>query len=129
MTNPELVFAGNVGFASQYGESDWFLKPSVGANNHLKSFRNDRLRGERIYYHQLELRSRLFYFRNRYLPMDIGVTAGYEGATAKYSGVSTTLHGFSVGLSMNLGDLLILHPYFARAEKLNAFGFSLGFKY
>jgi len=126
---PNMVLAVNTGLAMQYGETDWFLTPSIGANNHLKSFRNDRFRGQSIYYYQAELRSDLISINNRYLPMDIGLTIGYEAAHAKYSNISKSMDGVSIGLSFNIGDLILLHPYYARAEKLNAFGLSMGYSY
>jgi len=129
LQSPDIVFAGNLGFATQYGSSDWYMTPSIGANNHLRSLRNDRLRGESIYYHQFELRSHMVSLQNRFLPMDVGITVGYEGATATYNDTTTSLKGLSIGLSMNIADLVVIHPYFARAEKLNAFGLSMGFKY
>ena len=126
---PNLVLALNTGLAIQYGDSDWYLKPSIGANNHLKSLRNERLRGESIYYFQAELRGDIITFNNKYLPMDIGFTLGYEGVSAQFNDVETKINGISAGIILNIGDIFIIHPYLARAENRNAFGLKLGYKY
>ena len=61
------------------GESyEFYHAASVGGNNSLRGYRNDRFQGQTSFFQSTDLRVGITKFRTSYVPIRIGVTAGFD---------------------------------------------------
>jgi len=51
---------------------------TLGNNSFLRGFRNNRYSGETAIYGNTDLRISLFYWKNKILPMEVGINGGYD---------------------------------------------------
>ncbi|MGK0366090.1 MAG: hypothetical protein ACI85O_003161 [Saprospiraceae bacterium] len=78
------VFASRVGFAKIGGEYSFFQAPTLGGNggvsgiNNLRGHRAQRFRGDATFYHNLDLRLKLFTSKNSILPFSLGLHGGFD---------------------------------------------------
>lgn len=75
----ELTFASRVGFASLSNNNYLFYHSNnLGGNNYLRGFRNNRFSGGSMFYHNTDLRLKLFYWRNNFIPFEFGLIGGID---------------------------------------------------
>lgn len=51
---------------------------TLGNNNYLRGFRNNRYAGEQAIYGNTDIRVSLFYWKNRLIPFEFGLNGGYD---------------------------------------------------
>ncbi len=126
---PEIVLANRVGYDLITGNSEWYQLPSLGNDSNIRSLRNNRYRGDAVFYHMIDLRLKLFDWNNRIIPMTIGATGGFD--YGRYFGGSDNnyYHGYATGLSFNVFDLFIFHPYMSFGQEENLFILKSGYAF
>jgi calcineurin-like phosphoesterase family protein len=73
-----LVFATRVGYQQVFGDQDFFQSPTLGGSDNLRGFRQHRFTGDAVFFHNLDLRLRLFTLESYVFPFSLGVYGGYD---------------------------------------------------
>lgn len=131
LNKPLVVFANQFGYGKSFGDLQFFQYQDLGNNSGLRGFRNERYRGESRYYHNMDLRVRLIKWKNNFIPMDIGLLAGYDYGRVSLEGESfRNWHSSqTVGLWFHLLGSIVVQPYFSFIEEQNAINLRLGFNF
>ncbi len=75
----ELTFASRIGFAALSNNDFMFYHSNnLGGNSYMRGYRNNRFAGKSMFYHNTDLRLKLFYWRNRIIPFEFGVMGGFD---------------------------------------------------
>ena len=75
----ELTFATRIGLASMSNDNFLFYHSNnLGGNTYLRGFRNNRFAGQSMFFHNTDLRLKLFYWRNNFIPFEFGVMGGFD---------------------------------------------------
>jgi hypothetical protein len=76
--NPRIVLASRIGAKHVAGEFEFYQGATLGARDNLRGYRNERFTGHTAFWHQNDLRIRLFNVENYVLPFTLGVMGGYD---------------------------------------------------
>ncbi|MEZ4963267.1 MAG: hypothetical protein R2830_25825 [Saprospiraceae bacterium] len=75
----ELTLASRIGAATMGNENFLFYHSNnLGGNAYLRGFRNNRFAGQSLFYHNTDLRLKLFYWRNHFMPFEFGLSGGFD---------------------------------------------------
>ncbi len=75
----ELTLATRIGAASLSNSNYLFYHSNnLGGNNYLRGFRNNRFAGRSMIYQNIDLRLKLFYWRNHIMPCEVGLMGGFD---------------------------------------------------
>lgn len=131
LAKPKLNFATRAAYVKVFGDPNLYQYPTLGNNNGLRAFRNERFRGETSFIHMMDLRLHLFNWNNDILPMSVGVMGGYDYGRVWLDGEDFDgFHsGYTFGLTMNILDLAVLHPYYSISDETEQFSLRLGFSF
>ncbi len=131
MNHPQVVLANNVGYRSINGSAQFYQYPSLGNKSNLRGYRNNRFRGEKAIFENLDVRLRFAEWNNRYLPMDIGVLGGLDIGRVWLHGEhsNTWHHSQTVGLWMDVLGQFILQPYYSYSKEGHYFSFNMAFNF
>jgi len=129
--NPQIIYAASVGYNKSFGDLQFYQYPDLGNNNFLRGFRNNRFRGQSLFFFNNDLRLHLFNWNNPILPMDVGLVGGYDiGRVWLENENSDVWHNSqTVGLWMNILGLAIIQPYYSFTDEGNVFSLRLGFNF
>ncbi len=73
------VFATKVGGAAVIGdEYEFYHAATLGGNRSLRGYRNHRFNGKYSFYHSTDLRTALGLIRTDFIPLIVGVSAGFD---------------------------------------------------
>ncbi|MCK7590082.1 metallophosphatase [Subsaxibacter sp. CAU 1640] len=73
------VLATKIGAHMNFGdEYEFYHGATLGGNNDLRGFRNERFNGETAFYQSTDLRVGVFQFRTNFIPIRLGVSAGFD---------------------------------------------------
>lgn len=91
---------------------------NLGGNNYLRGFRNNRFAGRALFYHNTDLRVKLFYLPNKLVPFDFGVMAGFDyGRVWADGNDAEKMHtGFSPGLWFSPYKLTTVTAFYTVTE-------------
>jgi len=130
-TRPRIVLANRLGYHQIFGDAEWYQWPTMGVNTVLRSFRNDRYRGDRILYHQIDLRAKLFTWNNNFFPMSVGVVGGFDcgGVVVNDFNSSDFVVGIATGLYFDLLDAFVIHPFISFYDEDPVFSLTTGFAF
>jgi len=131
LSRPQLVLANSIGYEAINGEAQFYQYPNLGNRTNLRGFRNNRFRGEKAFYDNLDLRLQLIDWDNRYVPMDIGIVGGFDIGRVWLDGEDSNKwhHSQSLGLWMDVLELLIIHPYYSYTKEGHFFSFRMGYTF
>lgn len=73
-----LVWATQAGYEGIRGDYDFFKAPTIGGVANLRGFRAQRFRGERVLYHNNDLRLKLLTSINKVFPFSLGIHGGFD---------------------------------------------------
>lgn len=73
-----LTFATKAGVRHVEGDFEFYQGATLGARNNLRGYRNERFTGNTAFFHQNDLRLRLFNVENYILPFTLGIYGGYD---------------------------------------------------
>ena len=126
---PSFTIASRTGWSRADGNLQFYQLPTLGQNNYLRGFRNDRFRGDEIFYQNFDLRIALFKWRNLFLPMDVGLVGGYDIGRVWLNGESEGdfKRSATAGLSLNALSAVVLQPRISFSEEDPLFSFLIGF--
>ena len=94
----EMTFASRIGLASLSNNNFLFYHSNnLGGNNYLRGFRNNRFSGQVMFFHNTDLRLKMFYWRNNFIPFEFGVMGGLDYGRVWEKGSDP--EKFHVGLS------------------------------
>ncbi len=126
------VFATKLGGKVIIGDNyEFYHAATLGGNENLRGFRNDRFNGSSAFYHSTDLRLAFARFKTSFVPVMMGITAGFdygrvwtEGEDfdewhSNYGG-SFWINGFNV-ITANVG--------YYHGDDGNRINFILGFKF
>lgn len=131
LVKPKVVLAKNLGYMRAYGDKQFYHYPAIGNNNGLRGFRSERFRGDAAFYHNIDLRIKLFEWNNNFIPMDVGIVSGYDyGKVYIDDGLSNPWQSsMTIGLWMELLGATVLQPYYSFNDEQNTFSLKLGFNF
>jgi hypothetical protein len=73
------VFATKIGGEMIFGDDyEIYHAATIGGNQSLRGYRNHRFNGKQAFYHSTDLRTALGLWKNKFLPIVYGVTAGFD---------------------------------------------------
>ena len=127
-----VTFAFRTGYMHANGDVQFYQYPSIGNNLGLRGFRNERFRGDHVFYQNVDLRAELVNWNNNVLPMDIGILGGFDIGkvwlnSAEEQGKFN--RGYTVGAWFNIFSLLVLQPYYSFSEEAELINFRFGFNF
>ena len=125
------TLAVRAGWSKADGDVQFYQTPSLGNNNFLRGFRNDRFRGDEAIYYNADIRLRLGRWKNRIAPMDIGLVGGADMGRVWLDNVSEGSFHTSVtaGVWLNLLSAIILQPSVSISDERTQVNFRLGFSF
>ena len=128
---PQVTFANRIGYAIGGGQMEFYQRPSLGHSNGLRGWRHQRFIGDRAFYHNMDLRWFLFETQNRILPARVNIVGGFDyGRVWIDDEISNKLHtSFSLGFSLDILSLVIIHPYLTILSERNYFSLNVGHKF
>ena len=131
LNKPQVVLANQVGYQKASGDLQFYHYADLGNNNGLRGFRNERFRGNSAFYHNIDLRVKLFYWSNRILPMDVGFLTGYDYGRVHLDGETsdTRHHSETIGLWFDLLGSFVLQTYYSFNNDQNTFSLQAGFNF
>lgn len=131
LTRPKLVLATNTGLMLSSGDRQFYHYPDLGNNNGLRGYRNERFRGTTALYNNLDLRIKLINWNNNVLPMDVGLTAGYDIGKVYFDDQKKNPWHSSqtIGIWFDVLGALIIQPYYSINEEQNTFTLQVGFSF
>ena len=131
IARPQLVFATRASYTKVFGDPRFYQLPHLGNNSGLRGYRNERFRGESIISHMTDLRLHLFNWSNNVMPMSVGITGGFDYGNFYFDdfGNGDMLTSWSFGLSLDILDMAVLHPYYSLTDEFNQFSLMLGFSF
>tara|TARA_R100000935_G_scaffold42923_1_gene65212 strand:- start:32232 stop:35894 length:3663 start_codon:yes stop_codon:yes gene_type:complete len=116
----DLVLGTSAAVRTNFGGDYFFYHaPSIGGNNGLRGFRNERFTGETSFYHTTDLKLRLLRLTTSVIPITFGMYGGFDyGRVWSDLDTSNTLHtsyGGGIWLS-GLNSLGVKAGYFVSEE-------------
>ena len=115
-----LIVAMRGGMAEQNGEFFFFEAPTLGNNNYLRGFRQNRFYGDRIFYQNTDLRFRLAGDSGIYLFNDFGKVQNGDFE-------SDWKHGYGGGLFFSPKKIFTLTASYAQSEEEKMLDVRFGF--
>ncbi|MFD1079914.1 BamA/TamA family outer membrane protein, partial [Longispora fulva] len=83
--NYPLIPSGFAAIATKVGgevilgnDYEFYHAATIGGNNSLRGYRNHRFNGQRSFYHSTDLRTALGLIRTKFIPIVVGVSAGFD---------------------------------------------------
>ena len=77
-TSDRVVLANRIGTEHIIGEFDFFQAVNIGGEGRLRGFANQRFSGQTAFYHNVDLRLKVFDSENNKVPISGGITLGYD---------------------------------------------------
>lgn len=75
----QFTFASRIGAATLTNENFLFYHSNnLGGNNYLRGFHNNRFAGKSLFYQNIDLRLKLFNWRNYVMPFEFGLSGGFD---------------------------------------------------
>ena len=127
----QTTFATRIGAGVNVGEIPFYRANTLGGTTHIRGFRRDRFTGKYMFYQNLDLRVKLFYWQNKVLPFEFGIHGGFDyGRVWEPNEQSNKLHlGYAAGVWLTpFKTATITFNYnISEEEKLFSFGFGFLF--
>lgn len=117
---PQRVWlASRIGWHQLIGNYEFWQAATLGGEENLRGYRRDRFSGKASFYHNNDVRIRLGAWRNRLLPMTIGVLGGFDYGRIFLAGEKSRVwhYGYGGGIWASPLELFIFQgSYFASPE-------------
>ena len=126
-----LIFASKAGTAKVWGDPEVYQLTSIGGTDNLRGFRFDRFYGNTSFYHNNDLRWRLFSSVNRIVPFTFGLMGGFDYGRVWLKGeTSDTWHlGYGGGFWVAPIDYIVLSTGLYHSTDDDIVIFTLGFAF
>jgi len=110
---------------------EFYHAATVGGNNSLRGYRNDRFLGQTSFFQSTDLRVGITKFRTSYVPIRIGVTAGFDYGRVWNDGVNSDKWHNSYGGSVFINGFqaLTANVGYYMSEEDSRIIFTAGFRF
>jgi hypothetical protein len=137
--NGKLVLASKVHSRFTFGDNfEFYQGATVGGNNGLRSYRNERFTGKNAFYHSTDIRYNISNLRTAILPIHIGIYSGFD--YGKVWGKPNTLTGmlrenaipktsYGGGIFLNAANILTTSLGFFNGNEGARITYNLGFSF
>ncbi|MEM8893151.1 MAG: hypothetical protein AAGC88_01155 [Bacteroidota bacterium] len=127
----KVTFANRTGYASTFGDPEFFALNKLGGNTNLRGFRRTRFWGESAVFNNTDLRIKLGSFRSYLFPGSFGIKGFYDFGRVWYADENSSKLHDSAGAGIWLSPLgqavLALDMAFTEEENLIVFRFGFLF--
>ncbi|MDT0295054.1 metallophosphatase [Mesonia ostreae] len=116
----------------EFGEDyEFYHAATVGGNESLRGFRNDRFLGETSFFHSTDLRLGIAKVRTNFIPLRIGVTAGFDYGRVWIDGEDSNKWHNSYGGSVFINGFsaFTANVGYYMSDEDNRLMFILGFRF
>lgn len=137
--NGKLVLASKVDGHFIFGNDFQFYQgASIGGNEGMRAYRNERFTGKNAFYHTTDLRYNISNLRTAILPINIGIYSGFDYGKVWGTPTSLTVQpnpsskpntSFGGGLFLNAADMLTTSIGVFDGNEGSRITFSLGFDF
>ncbi|MCP4120141.1 MAG: BamA/TamA family outer membrane protein [Bacteroidetes bacterium] len=123
------TIATRVGAGAGFGDIPFYYSNHLGGDNYMRGYRNHRFSGSHFFYQNIDLRIQLANWRNKILPMEIGLLGGFDyGRVWEKGDDSNKLHkSYTTGIYVSPFTVMALTFNYTFAEEENLFSFGFGF--
>lgn len=128
----KLVFATKIKAHLNLGDDfEFYQAASIGANDGLRGYRNQRFTGKNAFYQNIDIRYKFNKLKTGVIPVNFGLFAGFDyGRVWEKSDTSEKWHNsYGGGLIIDVYELMAvkLGVFNSSEETLFSFGLSVGF--
>jgi len=126
------TLASRTGWRFSGGDLNFYNYVALGNSSYLRAYRNESFRGNHIFYQNTDLRIKLYNWKNKILPFEIGIDGAYDVGRAwlKTEGKEGSFHhSYSAGVWFNVLSSVVIHPTVSFAKDERQFNFNLGFNF
>lgn len=133
-----LVLANRVGYGLIRGQYEFFQAPSLGEQStalgeqgSLRGYPFDRFRGDTKFYHNIDLRWRIFGYNNSVIPLSVGIYGGFDYGRVWLSSQSSDVWHTAYGGGLWLAplDFLVFSAGYFTSPEDQRFYFGMGFPF
>jgi hypothetical protein len=127
-----LVLATKVKSHLNFGTGfEFYQGASLGADDGLRGYRNQRFTGKNAFYQNSDIRLNLRKVKTGLLPLHIGIYSGFDyGRVWLENGTSNTWHSsFGGGIFLNGADMIAANIGVFKGKENARIAFSLGFNF
>ncbi len=105
-----IVLATRIGMHHNIGDYEFYQSAMLGGRSNLRAQAANRFYGDRNFYHNTDIRIKLFYLKNNIMPFSVGVIGGFDYGRVWLDGEnSNTWHtAYGGGLWIAPVDFIIL---------------------
>ena len=132
ISSGQLVLATKVKSHLNFGDGfEFYQGASIGANDGLRGYRNQRFTGKNAFYQNTDIRLNLRKIKTGLMPLHIGLFSGYDyGRVWLENDTSNTWNSsFGGGIFLNGADMLALNIGVFKGKETARIAFSLGFSF
>lgn len=128
---PRTVLSNRIGFGMTTGNPSFFQLMYLGGSQNLRGFRNFRFAGNQMFYHNLEVRAKLFDFASFLFPGSVGIICFNDVGRVWSKGIeSTKWHdGYGGGIYIIPVELLLINVVVGVSEEGVLPYFSMGLRF
>lgn len=119
----KIVLASSVGGKKVHGDFLFYQAATIGGDENLRGFRNERFAGNTAFYHNTDLRIRLGKLNNYYFPLTIGLFGGFDYGRIWLEGEYSNLW------HQSYGGGFWLSPFETATANLSLFHSSDGYRF
>ena len=125
----KLTVATRFGGGHNFGSSEFYQAQVLGGLSNLRGYRKTRFAGDSKFYNNTELRLKLGTFRNRIIPISMGIYGFNDVGRVWYSGEESNKwhHGIGGGIWLAPLNISVISLDLARSQEEVLFNFRLGF--
>lgn len=127
---PTLITLGSrVGYARNWGEYEFFQAQTLGRRSNLRAYRGERFAGDAAFFHNTDLRIRLFKLNNYYLPLQTGLIAFFDYGRVWLAGEQSTRwhRGYGGGIVISPYSAAVISATYSLSKELNILEVKMGF--
>ena len=103
--NHQVVLGNSIGGQHLLGSYDFFQAITLGGNQHLRGFANERFSGRTAFYHNIDLRIQLIDSKNKVLPFSAGITPIFDYGRVWINGESSNKIHYNYGANLWIAPL------------------------
>jgi hemolysin activation/secretion protein len=125
----KLTLATRFGGGHNFGNSEFYQAQVLGGLSNLRGYRKTRFAGDSKFYNNTELRLKLGTFRNRIIPISMGIYGFNDVGRVWYSDEDSNKwhHGLGGGIWLAPLNISVISLDLAHSEEELLFNFRLGF--